>query len=211
MSSEKTFAFVDLAGFSALTETHGDDAAADLVGHFEGMVRASLGFGDELVGMIGDAAFLAFPGPTAALGLLRRLWNRANAESDFPTLRAGVHHGEAASRDGNYFGTAVNVAARVAGEARGGQIVGSATVIEAARAAEFRVQSLGVVRLKNLRQSLELFSLESEPGSSPEVVDPVCRMRVIPERAEAHLELAGNEYWFCSRACLQLFLEENGR
>lgn len=211
MSAGKTFAFVDLAGFSALTETHGDDAAADLVGQFERMVRASLGSSDELVAMIGDAAFLASPDPAAALGLLRRVWSRANAESDFPTLRAGVHHGDAAARDGNYFGTAVNLAARVAGEARGGQIVGSASVVDAARAAGFRVQSLGVVRLKNLRQSLELFSLDSGPAPSAEVVDPVCRMRVVPERAEAHLELAGSEYWFCSRACLQLFLEESGQ
>lgn len=121
----KTFVFLDLAGFSALTETHGDEAGAELAGRFESLARDSLGTGDELVAMIGDAAFLTSPEPRKALELLSRIRNRADAELNFPALRAGVHHGEAIRSADTYFGTAVNIAARVAAEARGGQTLGT--------------------------------------------------------------------------------------
>lgn len=80
-------------------------------------------------------------------------------------------------------------------------------MIEAARESGLAVRSLGVVQLKNLRQSLELFSLEAGSGVTAEVIDPVCRMRVVPETAAAHLELDGQSQWFCSRECLKIFLE----
>jgi len=207
----KTFIFVDLAGFSALTETHGDEAGAQLAKRFEALARASLGTIDELVAMIGDAAFLTSPEPKTALELLARVTSQADAELGFPALRAGLHHGEAIRSANTYFGTAVNIAARVAAEARGGQTLGTATVVEAARAIGLAARSLGVVQLKNLRQSLELFSLEAASGVSAEVVDPVCRMRVVPEKAAAHLQLDGREHWFCSRECLKLFLEPLSR
>ena len=67
---ERTFSFVDLAGFTALTEAHGDLDAADLLGRFIGLARASLSAGDELVKSIGDAVMLASPGPAAAAAAL---------------------------------------------------------------------------------------------------------------------------------------------
>ena len=51
-----TFAFADLAGFSALTEAHGDDEAAGLIDRFESSANDSLVEGDRLVKSIGDAA-----------------------------------------------------------------------------------------------------------------------------------------------------------
>lgn len=67
MPEEWTFAFVDLAGFTALTEAHGDLEAIGTVKAFRERVEALLAPGDRLVKTIGDAVMLAFPTPRAAV------------------------------------------------------------------------------------------------------------------------------------------------
>lgn len=205
---ERTFCFVDLAGFSALTETHGDEAAANLVDNFTALVDGVLKDDGVRVATIGDAVFLVSPDPASALRLLERLWRRADEEPDFPALRAGVHHGEAARREHQYYGMAVNIAARVAAQASGGQVLVTAAIAPVAREHGLAVRSLGPVTLKNLRGALELFAVQLM--QSADVIDPVCRMRVSPQRAAAHLELDGVEHWFCSRDCLQRFITGGG-
>ncbi len=68
-ATETTIAFVDLAGFTALTETHGDDEAADLAERFTELARTALGSEDRLVKSIGDAVLLTAPSPSAAAEL----------------------------------------------------------------------------------------------------------------------------------------------
>jgi len=206
---EATFAFVDLAGFSALTETHGDEAAADLVGRFTVVVDAALAGEANRVATIGDAVFLAAATPAGALHVLSRLWEGAEAEPTFPSLRAGLHHGEAVMREGTYFGAAVNIAARVTSFARGGQVVCTAPVAEAARGEGITVASLGEFELKNVRGKIGLFSLQIGPGSDQQVIDPVCRMRVVPERAIGHLRVDETDYYFCSVSCAASFAAEH--
>jgi len=89
---ERTFSFVDLAGFTALTEAHGDLDALDLLDRFTGLVRASLSPADELVKSIGDAVMLASPEPAAAVAVLASLCGRAGEASSLPG------HGARASR-----------------------------------------------------------------------------------------------------------------
>jgi len=202
-----TFAFLDLAGFTALTETHGDEAAAALVQRFADLVADAVGDDARLVSMIGDGAFVVAATPADAIRVLRRLLRRLEAERDFPMLRAGLHDGEAATRGGQFYGNAVNVAARIAGYARGGQVLCSDTVLPAARAADVPAQSLGRVSLKNLRAPLELFALGMAADAGTDAIDPVCRMRVARDAA-IHVELEGTEHWFCSRECLAVFLRD---
>jgi len=64
---------IDLAGFAALTETHGDEHAADAAELFADLARRSLAEGDELVKCIGDAVLLASPTPEFGLALVRRI------------------------------------------------------------------------------------------------------------------------------------------
>jgi class 3 adenylate cyclase len=204
---EHTFTFVDLAGFSALTQTHGDETAADLVERFTALVDGALMRDAERVATVGDAVFLVSAAPEPALRAVDRVWRRAESERDFPVLRAGMHHGEAARRGRQFYGTAVNVAARVAARASGGQVLVTAPVAATARAMNLAVRALGPAVLKNLRQPFELFSVTFQPHGV-EYVDPVCRMRVTPDTAGAHLEVEGTEYWFCSRDCLRVFVGE---
>ncbi len=205
---EHTFSFVDLAGFSALTEAHGDETGADLVERFTDLVSSVLEGDGHLVSTIGDAVFLVSPEPKSALDLLGRLWRRLENERDFPALRAGVHHGEAARREGQFYGTAVNIAARVTAQAGAGEVLVTGAVAPAALRAGMVTRALGPMSLRNLRVTVEVFEVKIGVSRDADVLDPVCRMRVTPETAGAHLEVGGVQHWFCSRDCLRLFVSE---
>lgn len=201
---EATFCFVDLAGFSALTETHGDDAGADLARRFSALTDAALGCEAKIVDTVGDAVFLVSEAPSGMIHAVARLWEAADATPEFPALRAGLHHGEAVLRDGRWFGTSVNIAARVAALASGGRVLATAAVARAARAEGIAADPLGPMSLKNIRGRIEIFSLEIGVESNT-TVDPVCRMRIRPETAAGHLRFGERDYWFCSLRCAAEF------
>ena len=203
-----TFAMVDLAGYTALTETHGDDLAADLAVAFTGLARANLADGDRLIKPIGDAVLLASTGARSAVTLVDRLLT-ASAELDgFPLARAGLHHGPAVERDGDMFGAAVNLAARVAGQAAGGQTLTTREVADAARDLGHPVTRIGTVALRNVSEHHELFEIGIGPATRSGSVDPVCRMWVDEAAAAGHLRYRDDEYWFCSLECARRFASE---
>jgi adenylate cyclase len=208
---ERTFSFVDLAGFTALTEAHGDLDAVDLLDRFTGLVRGSLSPADELVKSIGDAVMLASPEPAAAVAVLASLWKRCNEESGFLLLRAGAHHGPAISRDGDYLGGTVNLAARVAGHAGGGQVLVTPTVAPTARESGFEVAELGPYRLRNVAKQITLFEIRLGSSEPSGAIDPVCRMRVEPDFAAGSLCHEGQRFWFCSMPCVAAFAADPGR
>ncbi len=202
---EVTLCFVDLAGFSALTEAHGDHAAADLALAFGAMVEEALAGDARIVDTIGDAVFVVAEQPTPAIHFIARLWDRAEREPAFPALRAGLHHGETVSRGSRIFGAAVNIAARVAAQAGGGQVLATAHVGAVARAEGLDVTSVGPVTLRNIVEPIELFAIAVGTVTTPETIDPVCRMRVERERAAARVQVSGTEYFFCSLDCTARF------
>lgn len=201
---EATFCFVDLAGFAALTEAHGDHAAADLALAFGRLVEQVLQGAGQVVDTVGDAVFVVAERPAEAVRFVGRLFDRAATEPDFPALRAGLHHGEAVVRNDRYFGTSVNLAARVASQAGGDEVLATRGVADAARAVGVDATSRGTVALRNLLEPVELFVLAI--GRFPEtVIDPVCRMRVERHGAAGRLRFQGTEYFFCSLDCTARF------
>lgn len=208
---ELTFAFVDLAGFTALTEAHGDTDAAALIERFEQLTRDSLTDGGRLVKTIGDAVMLVFTTPDAALDGVARLVQACVAEPGCPLPRAGLHQGTAVERGGDYIGGSVNLAARVAGQAHGGQVVATHSVAEAARRHDIRVVDLGAFELRNLSAPVELFELELCPLVAGSVVDPVCRMQWQRAEAIGRLRHHDHDYWFCSLDCAARFATDPDR
>ena len=91
-----TFLFADIAGYTALTEAHGDEDAAELARTFcravGGMASAE---GGELVKTIGDAVMIRQTDPARAITLGLRAAREALAGHGFPTVRVGMHHGPA--------------------------------------------------------------------------------------------------------------------
>jgi class 3 adenylate cyclase/YHS domain-containing protein len=205
-----TFCFIDLEGFTAHTETHGDEDAADLAMWFAELTRSALGPGDRLVKTIGDAVLVTSPTAASAIAMIERLLTQTAREPEFPAVRAGLHHGGAAQRSGDVFGAAVNLAARVANEAHAGEVLGTEPIAEAARACGIPVAELGSVLLKNVRGTVPLFSLGLMIGAMETPIDPVCRLPVDRRSAAGRLLHRGAEYWFCSLSCVAAFASNPG-
>src|ERR687896_1390579 len=122
--STATFLFADIAGFTALTEAHGDEEAARVVARFCDAVERELPvFGAEHVKTIGDALMLRVPDPAPAVLLGLRIAQDVMRGHRAPAVRVGLHHGPAVEREGDYFGAAVNLAARVSAAATGGEVL----------------------------------------------------------------------------------------
>jgi class 3 adenylate cyclase len=206
-----TVGFVDLAGFTALTEAHGDEHAVALLERFEQLARSALGIADRLVKTIGDALMLAFPDPGAALDGSLSLFSACAREQEMPLPRAGLHHGPVIERDGDMFGATVNLAARVAGQASGGQLLATEPVAVAARGADLPVVDLGSFDLRNLRAPVELFQIAVDPELAGATIDPVCRMQVLRATAVGRLRHDDHEYWFCSLECSAAFASDPDR
>lgn len=147
--------------------------------------------------------------PTVADGIATAvaLARAVSAQPSFPALRVGLHVGTAVERDNDYFGATVNLAARVAGIARAGEIVCMEAV--AAVASEESLASarpMGTVRLKNVATPVTLYELHTgERGGELRYNDPVCRMQVVAENASMQREHAGATIYFCSDACAAKF------
>jgi adenylate cyclase len=210
MEHVQTFLFADLAGFTALTEAHGDDVAADLVAQFCAAVRALLpGHEAEEVKAIGDALLLRTPGADAAVRLALAIAGDVGGRHRFPSVRVGMHTGPAVARDGDWFGATVNVASRVSDRARGGEVLATRATRDAAGALD-GVEFLprGRERLRNVGDAVEVFAVVARGSALPArrlVIDPVCRMSIDPDRAEVTTVHQGQELHFCSDACAQAF------
>ncbi|MEP6298906.1 MAG: adenylate/guanylate cyclase domain-containing protein, partial [Ilumatobacter sp.] len=206
MSVERTIAFVDLAGFTALTGVHGDEAAADLVDDFTQIATIAAGVGGaELVKTIGDAVMFAALTPEAGLDAVRRLFHATFEHEGFPEPRAGIHHGPVVERRGDYFGATVNLAARVASRAGSGQALVTATILDAITAADLDAVPLGPHQLRNVLDPVELWAIELCATHIDISVDPVCRMRLSCQAAVARVRHEGVEHRFCSLACVAAF------
>jgi class 3 adenylate cyclase/YHS domain-containing protein len=203
--TERTFVFIDLAGFTALTAAHGDEEAVKLIDQFEGIVRLALSADGEFVKSVGDEAMLAFREIGSALESARATFERCVGASGFPLPRGGAFCGAAVRRSGDYVGGSVNTAARIAALSRSGQFLVGDNVAEVARARGMPVTQMGDFILRNLPDPVPIFEVDLVP-SARFVIDPVCRMRVDQEDAIG-VRHDGIDYWMCSLACAERFLE----
>ena len=218
--AEHTFLFADLSGFTALTEVHGDEEAADLAAGFFEEIRGLLpGVRGEEVKTIGDAMMIRCDSASDAIGLALRIVQDVGSRPGFPSVRVGLHTGPAVQRNGDWFGGAVNLAARISGQAAGGEVLLGWTTAAAAGAPHGGTISgvpmhvavilhpRGRRALHNVAEPVELFEASCDVSRSREglPIDPVCRMAVAPEHAAGSLAYRGVEYRFCSLDCAHKF------
>jgi adenylate cyclase len=125
-----TIVFTDLEGFTQFTADAGDEAANQLITEHHRVVGPVVrSRGGRVVKRIGDGLMLSFPEPEA--GVLAALELLDTAPEPL-RLRAGVHVGEAVTSRNDVIGHVVNVAARVTESAKGGQVLVTAEVRDAA-------------------------------------------------------------------------------
>jgi adenylate cyclase len=206
-----TFVFADLAGFTALTEAHGDQEAAELAADYCEHIRGLLsGYDAEEVKTIGDAMMIRGRDPQAAIRLGLEIVETIGARPQFPIVRVGMHTGAAVERGGDWFGAAVNLAARISAEAGGDEVLISAETRDAAGEAEgVEFQRHGEKRFKNVGDPVVIYrALDKSSERGEQVIDPVCRMSVEPGQAAGSLTHAGREYHFCSIECIRAFAND---
>jgi class 3 adenylate cyclase len=172
-----TFLFADLVGYTALTAVQGDDAAADLAIRFgDSAAELAEHHGAEVVKQIGDAVMLrgSDAGEMVDLGLHMHL--ELERTSGFPPIHVGLHTGTAISHRGDWFGSAVNIAARVAAAARAGEVLVTEATVAAARAvAGTELHHLGPQMLKNVLSPVHLYAVSRRDealGRLPEEEHP---------------------------------------
>jgi adenylate cyclase len=203
-TTDTAVAFADLAGFTALTEAHGDATAADIAERLIAVAESVLSSEDRLVKTLGDAVLLTSLDALSGITLVQRLFEACEADARFPDVRAGLHYGPVIHRGGDIFGSTVNIAARIAARAGGGEILLTRPVADAAAAADIRTRRLGLIALRNLTEPVELFELVRS-AAPDRTVDPVCRMMVHPANAAGRLAYRGVDYLFCSLECAAKF------
>jgi len=201
--------FVDLASFTPLAEAMGDVKAAEIVSRFAEMVRlANLRCHGRVVKQIGDGFMIVFPECYSAVSCALELEQRAVSEPQFPAIRVGLHYGPVLYREGDYLGSNVNIASRLADRADRHQILVSAEVRDRARELEgVEWTRIGKQRLKGLAAEIDLF--EPRPATAEtieKVIDPVCGMELGKGEVAAHLSRDRVDHSFCSDACLRQFV-----
>jgi adenylate cyclase len=153
-----TIAFADLAGYTRLTEEAGEQEALDVVERFVDAVQLSLPSDARVIKTIGDAVMVVGSDAGSlvdwAVGF-QRLY-----ATDRPVPRIGLHCGPALYREGDYYGRAVNLAARVGARAAGGEVLCTETVVEAA-GRHLAFEPIGQVKLKGFNEATDLFLARS--------------------------------------------------
>jgi len=200
-SIEVTIVFVDLASFTMLTETQGDDAAVRVLGRVEAIMRPLvLRHHGRVVKQIGDGFMLAFRDAADAVRATIELRD-AIGEPGIPQMRAGINTGVAVFRSSDYIGSTVNIASRVTGAAMAGQILLTSTTVERLPNDELAVEEVGVRLLRGVDDPLTLY----RPLAAEARRDPVCG-RAVAVGEGVNLQVAGRDLAFCSQDCLRQYL-----
>jgi adenylate cyclase len=149
--------FLDLSGYTRLTEEVGDRDAAALADRFAEIVTRTVeAKGGRVVKLLGDGAMFHFADPTAAVRAGLDLVEVTPAEG-LPPSHFGMHVGPVIFRDGDYFGRTVNIASRVTDRAGPGQVVATAEAAREADAPDLVFEDLGEAALKGLASPIALF------------------------------------------------------
>jgi adenylate cyclase len=146
-------AFADLAGYTRLTEEQGEEEALDAVERFIEAVESTLPDDARVIKTIGDEVMIVGSDPS---GLTDWAVGFQAAHAERPLPRIGMHYGQTLYRDGDYYGREVNLAARVAARAAGGEVLVTRPVVESA-GAHLEFERIGEVRLKGFARPTELF------------------------------------------------------
>ena len=168
-----TLVFTDLADSTALKTQRGDQAVGELIARHRTQVqRLAAELGGRIIDWAGDGCFLTCESSSAAVLFALRLQQVHGDEPDLPGVRIGLHMGEVSERPGpdgddghpRVEGLAVDLAARISGLARPGQVLMSSAVADNARqrldshafAQPVRWQTHGSYILKGFDEALEI-------------------------------------------------------
>ena len=160
LERQPAICFLDISGYTRLTQELGDDAAAELASTVARLVqRTSVQHGGKPIKWLGDGVMFHFedpgPGVRAALEMVSAL-----ATEGLPPAHVGLHSGPVLFQQGDYFGQTVNLSARIADYARQGEVLVSAAVADASDERDLRFADIGSVDLKGVSGAVHLLRAE---------------------------------------------------
>jgi predicted ATPase/class 3 adenylate cyclase len=184
-----TFLFTDIEGSTRLWESHPDTMRRAVARHDELLRQAIARRDGHVFSTAGDglAAAFARSADAVAVGVeVQHLFGAEPWPEETPIrVRMGLHTGEAEERDGDYFGSAPNRAARLTAIGHGGQFLCSqvtADLVRDALPSSVTLRDLGRHRLRDLSDAMQVFqvvhpdlpsqfpplrSLDTLPGNLP--------------------------------------------
>jgi adenylate cyclase len=148
--------FLDITGYTRLTQERGDDEAANLATTVARLVqRSSVRRGGKPIKWLGDGVMFYFgdpgPGVRAALEMVDGL-----ADAGLPPAHVGLHAGPVLYQEGDYFGQTVNLTSRIADYARPGEVLVSQAVADASNETGIAFDPVGQVELKGVAGTVQL-------------------------------------------------------
>ena len=157
MERPPAMCFLDITGYTRLTEERGDAAAAELAARLARLVRRSaLEHDGTPVKWLGDGVMFYFREPAdAVLAAVEMV--EVVASQGLPPAHVGIHAGPVVFQEGDYFGRTVNLAARIAEYARPGEVLVSQEVVDAADGGPMTFTEIGPVELKGVPGTLRLY------------------------------------------------------
>jgi adenylate cyclase len=149
--------FLDLAGYTQLTEERGDEEAAALAARLSDIVQQGpRQHRGEAVKWLGDGVMFRFRDPSGAVVSALDMAEDVPA-AGLPPAHVGVAAGPVIRQGGDYFGRTVNLASRIADHARGGQVLVSEPVAATTSVPGVRFDGMGAIELPGLRSPIQLF------------------------------------------------------
>ena len=159
-----TILFTDVEGSTALTERLGDSRARDLLREHEGVVREALqSHGGLEVKTMGDGFMTSFSSATKALecaiAIQRAFAERNESAAEPVKVRIGLNAGEPIAEDDDLYGTVVNLAARIAAQAEGGEILASEAVHQIVAGKKFPFSDRGETTLRGFEDRVHIYQV----------------------------------------------------
>ncbi|MCG7858664.1 adenylate/guanylate cyclase domain-containing protein [Flavihumibacter sediminis] len=203
---EKNIAILmaDLSGYTALTETHGPATAADLIDRFIQIAERCLVGDTRIHERRGDEIMFVSDSPETLLETALNLEAKTAREENFLQVHGGLHFGTILKRAGSYFGSTINLVARIAAKASPGTFWCSDDFIESIENKSVcNFLSKGNHKFKNIKEEKEVFEIRVDRPENI-TVDPVCRMVIVDHQNAIYYPHPTGHY-FCSSQCLAIY------
>jgi len=205
MEQDIAILIADLSGYTALTEAHGSLSAADLIDKYVDIVNASLIGNSILQERVGDEVMIVSDCADDLLATAELLLQTTQEEYNFLEVHGGLHVGRLLKRNNSYFGSALNLTARIASQANAGTFLCSDDFIRAiADTSLYKFKSKGKYRFKNVTDEKEIFEI-SLARPTHFCIDPICRM-IINKEKSSFVHPTKSHVSFCSQTCLDTYL-----
>jgi class 3 adenylate cyclase len=149
--------FCDLKDFTAFADRQGDGAAVRIIDHFASTVMEARGEEAGLTKLLGDGFMVVYPEPASAVAAGRRIIQEMHSSTE-PGVHASVHHGAAVPREGDYFGQAVNLAARLLVLAERDELLATTPVVEGSP--EFEWEHCGSEQMRGFADEVQVYRLK---------------------------------------------------